>query len=168
MQSNLPGAGLSSLEQIPVELFRQVTGYLAFFDKKAVQVTSKACYNLMVNDPFVCPHILLWFLHLCRSEIPSRPDSNLNYYVFELEQLIIKHLTSDTWIDLSQGPGARDAHTAFQQQWSTYLPLKLSDDVRDEITSTLIHRARTSRPCWQKTETIAMRVLVIYKMLVPL
>lgn len=128
-------AGMSSLEQLPVELFRQVTGYLAFFDKKAVQVTSKQCCSL--TGHFICPDVLLWTLHCCRSGIPCHPNSSIMSDILELYALTLDYVRDDTWLDLSQGREARDAHLAFLEEWSSISFFGVSDEYRQHVLSSM-------------------------------
>ena len=155
-------AGKSPLEQLPVELFRQITSYLAFFDKKAIQVTSKKCYTL--TGPFMCPHILLWMLHCCRSGTPSCPSSNLKSDAIKLNALTSDCLTRDTWIDLSQGQEAKDAHLAFLDQWNTVGPPEISDSLRRCIMYLLSLELKALG--WQQTVPLESRFTLLQKMFV--
>ena len=155
-------AGKSLLEQLPIELFRQITSYLAFFDKKALQATSKKCYTL--TGPFMCPHILLWMLHCCRSGTPSFPSSNLKSDVIKLNALTLNCLTRDTWIDLSQGQEAQDAHLAFLDQWDTVSPPEISDSSRRFIMYLLNLELKASG--WQQTVPLETRFALLQKMFV--
>ena len=58
---------MSMLEVLPVELFREVTSYLTFLDKKALSITSKRCHTR--TGHIECPDQLTWFIHLCRCPI---------------------------------------------------------------------------------------------------
>ena len=155
-------AGKSPLERLPIELFRQITSYLAFFDKKAIQIASKKCYTL--TGPFMCPHILLWMLHCCRSGIPSCPSSNLKSDVIKLNALTSDCLTRDTWIDLSQGQESQDAHLAFLDQWNTVSPPEISDSSRRVIMYLLNLELKASG--WQQTVPLEMRYALLQKMFV--
>ena len=155
-------ANKSPLEQLPIELFRQITSYLAFFDKKAIQVTSKKCYTLI--GPVMCPHILLWMLHCCRSGMPSCRSSNLKSDVIKLNALTLDCLTRDTWIDLSQGQEAQDAHLAFLDRWDTVSPPEISDSSRRCIMYLLSLEPKTSG--WQQTVHPETRFRLLQKMFV--
>ena len=155
-------AGKSPLEQLPIELFRQITSYLAFFDKKAIQITSKQCYTL--TGPFMCPHILLWMLHCCRSGMPSCPSSNIKSDVIKLNALTSDCLTRDTWIDLSQGQEAQDAHLAFLDQWDTVSPPEISDSSRRCIMYLLSLEPKESG--WQQIVPPETRFGLLQKMFV--
>ena len=153
-------ASKSSLEQLPIELFRQITGYLAFFDKKAVQVTSKTCYSL--TGPFMCPHVLLWVLHCCRSVIPSGPNSTLKSDVSKLNALILDCLTRDAWVDLSQGQEAQDAHVAFLDHWDRISLQEIPHSSRRCIMYLLCLEPRPSG--WQQTVPPETRFALLQKM----
>ena len=56
---------MSMLETLPVELFRELAGYLKFLDKKALSIASKRCHTM--TGHFECPDHLTWLIHLCRS-----------------------------------------------------------------------------------------------------
>lgn len=56
---------MSMLEALPVELFRELAGYLKFLDKKALSIASKRCHTM--TGHFECPDQLTWLIHLCRS-----------------------------------------------------------------------------------------------------
>ena len=56
---------MSMLEALPVELFRELAGYLKFLDKKALSIASKRCHTM--TGHFKCPDQLTWLIHLCRS-----------------------------------------------------------------------------------------------------
>ena len=155
-------AGNSPIERLPIEIFRQITSYLAFFDKKAIQVTSKKCYTL--TGPFLCPHILLWMLHCCRSGIPSCANSNLKSDVIKLNALTLDSLTRDTWIDLSQGQEAHDAHQAFLNRWDTVSPPEIPDSSRRCIMYLLSLELKASG--WQQTMPLETRFALLQKMFV--
>ena len=53
------------LEVLPVELFRGLTSYLSFLDKKALSIASRKC-NAMTGV-YKCSDPLTWLIHLCRS-----------------------------------------------------------------------------------------------------
>ena len=56
---------MSLLEALPLELFREVSSYLHFLDKKALSIASKSC-KAMTGD-LKCPDLLTWFIYLWRS-----------------------------------------------------------------------------------------------------
>ena len=49
--------------KVPPELFLDIGGHLAFFDKKALALTSRKCYALLGS--FKCPDRLSWMVYLC-------------------------------------------------------------------------------------------------------
>ena len=158
-QPDIP-ASTSHLEKLPVELFRQITSYLAFFDKKALQVTSKQCY--LLAGPFTCPDLLLWQLHCCRSSIPCHPNSDFISDVMELKARTVDYLKRATWIDLSQGQEARDDHLAFLKAWD-------STDMRKSARKAHRHLmwlvALGPRPSgWQQTVPLKTRCALLHKM----
>ena len=53
------------LEALPIELFREVTSYLRFLDKKALSIASRRCNAK--TEISKCPDQLTWLIHLCRS-----------------------------------------------------------------------------------------------------
>ena len=55
---------MSRLENLPLEVFRGITSYLAFFDKKTLSCVSKQCH-ISVEVP-TCPDRLSWLLFVCR------------------------------------------------------------------------------------------------------
>ena len=156
-------AGLSSLEHLPVELFRQVTGYLAFFDRKAIQVTSKQCYFL--TGHFICPDALLWTLHCCRSGIPCHPNSSIMSDILELYALTLDYVRRDTWLDLSQGREAFDAHWDFLDEWDDYISfVGIPAKYRQHILSLMGPESTTSG--WHNTEPRKSRFKLRHQMYV--
>lgn len=161
IRPNTP-ASTSRLEKLPVELFRQVTSYLAFFDKKALQVASKQCY--LLAGPFTCPDLLLWQLHCCRSGIPCHPGSDFISDVMELKARTVECLKTATWIDLSQGQEARDNHLAFLKAWDSTDMLKSRGKGHRHLMWLVTLGPRPSG--WQQTVPLETRCAVLHKMYV--
>ena len=161
MQPDAP-ASTSCLENLPVELFRQVTSYLAFFDKKALQVTSKQCY--LLAGPFTCPDLLLWKLHCCRAKILCHPESDFISDVMDLKARTLDCVNRATWIELSQGQEARDHHLAFLDAWDSTEKPKFSptDHIYLMYLVTLVPRP----PGWQQTPPLDSRYKLLLKMYV--
>ena len=155
-------ASTSCLEKLPVELFRQVTSYLAFFDKKAIQITSKQCY--LLAGPFTCPDLLLWKLHCCRSRILCHPDSDFISDVMELNAWTLDCLKRNTWIDLSQGQEARDYHLAFLKAWDSTDMLKSPRNDHRHLMWLVSLGPRPSG--WQQTLPLESRCALLHKMYV--
>ena len=124
--SAITQAGNSLLETLPVEIFRKITDYLAFFDEKALQTTSKKCHLLV--GPLTCTDKILWIVHSYRSGLRSPSDSTAMWDIDEFNSLTTRCLTSDSWIDLSQGQETRDAHQAFLNDWDSIDLHEIPDD----------------------------------------
>ena len=152
-------ASASCLEKLPVEIFRQITSYLAFFDKKALQVTSKQCY--LLASSFTCPDPLLWHFHCCRSRIPCHPGSDFISDVMELKARTLDCLKRATWIDLSQGQEARDDHLAFLKAWDS---LKYPRKDHRHLMWLVNLGPRPSG--WQQTVSLEWRCAIFDKMYV--
>lgn len=150
----------AGMSRLPIELFRKVTGYLAFFDKKAVQITSKKCH--LLTGPFICPDILLWRLHCCRSGISCHRNSSLMSDIVELNSLTLKCLSRDTWIDVFQGREVRDAHLAFLDQWNSVNLRELPDGSHQRLMSLLSPGPTPMR--WQQTLSQETRFALLHKM----
>ena len=153
-------ASTSRLERLPVEIFRQVTSYLAFFDKKALQVISKQCY--LLAGPFTCPDPLLWQAHCCRSRIPFHPGSEFVSDVMEFKARTLECLKRATWIDLSQGQEARDDHLAFLKAWDSTDMLKSSRKGHRHLMWLVTLGPRPSG--WQQTVPLETRCQILHKM----
>ena len=155
-------ASTSCLEKLPVEIFRQITSYLAFFDKKALQVTSKQCY--LLAGSFICPDLLLWQLHCCRSRIPCHPGSDFISDVMELKARTLDCLKRATWIDLSQGQDARDDHLAFLKTWDSTDMLK--SPRKDHRHLMWLVALGPRPPGWQQSVPLETRCELLHKMYV--
>ena len=62
---------MATLERLPAELLHEVASYLAFFDRKALSITSKSLHSQ--SGPLKCPNKSEWIIHLCQS-LPTCAD----------------------------------------------------------------------------------------------
>lgn len=93
---------MPSLGTLPPELFREIGTYLAFFDKKSLVATSKACHALL--GPVSCPDRLSWIVYVCRSsetqpyfqKYPLHP-STIQAELRALDARLIKMLFYGNW-----------------------------------------------------------------------
>lgn len=66
---------MSSLEKLPMELFNEVSSYLAFFDKKALSMTCKQNHALI--GTLLCPDQISWIVHFSHSAATKSVDDPL-------------------------------------------------------------------------------------------
>ena len=97
-------AGMSHLETLPVEIFDKIGDCLAFFDKQALQATSKRCLFLVGSVTYTDG--ILWGMHAYRSGLRSPSDNDAMTLILDFVTLVSNCLKKDRWIDLSQGQEA--------------------------------------------------------------
>ena len=154
-----PQAMEASLEKLPVEIFHKIRGHLAFFDKKALQSTSKSCYYM--SGELKPSQKILWLVHAYRSGLRSPLDSTARAKIWVFIDLISDCLERDGWIDLSQGQEAQDSHQAFLNDWDSIEILRGPLFHRPDVITALGPRASSGR---QGTVDVDSRCTTILKM----
>ena len=156
----IPQAGMSCLETLPATIFAMITAYLACFDKKALQVTSKKCRSCV--GPVTCTHRILRTVYAYRSGLRSPSDSTAKADISEFFDLITDCSAKDSWIEMSQGQGARDEHRAFLNDWDSIAIFEVSEDYHPSTRAQ--PRDPRSLLQWQRELDFNSRCTTIQKM----